>query len=105
MLTFLEVGSGGNLAQGSGYMPEELCQVSPKSHYVSQALHSDPSPLDCRPFFCRWASLWNRLQKRLHVHVVCNIRAFSEYNLNEYCIVFYLELSNGTLSPQIEVGF
>ena len=27
-------------------MPEELCQVSPKSHYVSLALHSDPSP--CR---------------------------------------------------------
>ena len=26
-------------------MPEELCQVSPKSHYVSLALHSDPSPL------------------------------------------------------------
>ena len=25
-------------------MPEELCQVSPKSHYVSLALHSDPSP-------------------------------------------------------------
>ena len=25
-------------------MPEELCQVSPKSHYVSIALHSDPSP-------------------------------------------------------------
>ena len=27
-------------------MPEELCQVSPKSHYVSLALHSDPSPYD-----------------------------------------------------------
>ena len=26
-------------------MPEKLCQVSPKSHYVSLALHSDPSPL------------------------------------------------------------
>ena len=26
-------------------MPEELCQVSLKSHYVSLALHSDPSPL------------------------------------------------------------
>ena len=26
-------------------MPEELFQVSPKSHYVSLALHSDPSPL------------------------------------------------------------
>ena len=25
-------------------MPEELCQVSPKLHYVSIALHSDPSP-------------------------------------------------------------
>ena len=25
-------------------MPEELCQVSSKSHYVSLALHSDPSP-------------------------------------------------------------
>ena len=25
-------------------MPEELRQVSPKSHYVSLALHSDPSP-------------------------------------------------------------
>ena len=25
-------------------MPEELCQVSPKSHYVSLALHSVPSP-------------------------------------------------------------
>ena len=25
-------------------MPEELCQVSPKLHYVSLALHSDPSP-------------------------------------------------------------
>ena len=25
-------------------MPEELCQVSPKSHYVSLALHLDPSP-------------------------------------------------------------
>ena len=28
-----------------GQMPEELCQVSPKSHYVSLALHSDPSLL------------------------------------------------------------
>ena len=27
-------------------MPEELCQVSPKSHYVSLALHSDPSPFE-----------------------------------------------------------
>ena len=27
-------------------MPEELCQVSPKSHYVSLALHSDPSPFN-----------------------------------------------------------
>ena len=26
-------------------MPEELCQVSLKSHYVSLALHSDTSPL------------------------------------------------------------
>ena len=25
-------------------MPVKLCQVSPKSHYVSLALHSDPSP-------------------------------------------------------------
>ena len=25
-------------------MPEELCQVSPKSHYVSLAQHSDPNP-------------------------------------------------------------
>ena len=25
-------------------MPEELCQVSPKSHNVSLASHSDPSP-------------------------------------------------------------
>ena len=25
-------------------MPDELCQVSPKSHYISLALHSDPSP-------------------------------------------------------------
>ena len=32
--------------RGSGYMPEELCQVSSKSHYVSLALHSDPSPYD-----------------------------------------------------------
>ena len=30
---------------GSGYMPEELCQVSPKPHYVSLASHSDPNPL------------------------------------------------------------
>ena len=29
-------------------MPEELCQVSPKTHYVSLALHSDPSPLVLR---------------------------------------------------------
>ena len=27
-------------------MPEELCQVSPKSQYVSLALHSDPSPFE-----------------------------------------------------------
>ena len=27
-------------------MPEELCQVSPKSHYVSLALHLDPSLFD-----------------------------------------------------------
>ena len=27
-------------------MPEELCQVSPKSHYGVLALHSDPSPYD-----------------------------------------------------------
>ena len=27
-------------------MPEELCHVSPKSHYVSLALHSDPSPFN-----------------------------------------------------------
>ena len=26
-------------------MPEELCQFPPKSHYVSLAQHSDPSPL------------------------------------------------------------
>ena len=26
-------------------MPEKLCQVSPKLHYGSLALHSDPSPL------------------------------------------------------------
>ena len=26
-------------------MPEELCQVSPKSHYGVLASHSDPSPL------------------------------------------------------------
>ena len=32
--------------RGSGYMPEELCQVSPKLHYVSLSLHSDPSPYD-----------------------------------------------------------
>ena len=25
-------------------MPEELCQVSPKSHYGVLASHSDPSP-------------------------------------------------------------
>ena len=25
-------------------MPEELCQVSPKSHYVSLASHQDPNP-------------------------------------------------------------
>ena len=31
-------------------MPEELCQVSPKSHYVSLALHSDPSPYKTRSF-------------------------------------------------------
>ena len=30
--------------RGSGYMPEELCQVSPKLHYVSLASHSDPNP-------------------------------------------------------------
>ena len=27
-------------------MPGELCQVSPKSHYVVLALHSDPSPFN-----------------------------------------------------------
>ena len=32
--------------RGSGYMSEELCQVSPKSHYGVLASHSDPSP--CR---------------------------------------------------------
>ena len=32
--------------RGSGHMPEELCQVSPKSHYVSLALHFDPSPFN-----------------------------------------------------------
>ena len=32
-------------------MPEELCQVSPKSHYVSLALHSDPSPFEFLPIF------------------------------------------------------
>ena len=40
--------------RGSGHMPEELCQVSPKSHYVSLALHSDPSPFrepKCRFLF------------------------------------------------------
>ena len=37
---------------GSGHMPEELCQVSPKSHYVSLALHSDPSPLQIGMFNC-----------------------------------------------------
>ena len=40
-------------------------------------------------------------KKRLHGQVVCNTRAFSEYNLNEYCIVFYLESSNATLSLEI----
>ena len=33
-------------------MPEELCQVPPKSHYVSLALHSDPSPLCSFCFSC-----------------------------------------------------
>ena len=28
---------GETLYSGSGYMPEELCQVSPKLHYVSLA--------------------------------------------------------------------
>ena len=27
-------------------MPEELCQVSPKSHYGVLASHSDPSPFE-----------------------------------------------------------
>ena len=45
-------------------MPEELCQISPKSHYVSLALHSDPSPFRSygfeeiskkkRPLVCGW---------------------------------------------------
>ena len=40
---------GGNCYMGSGHMPEEPCQVSPKSHYGVLASHSDPSPLDkCR---------------------------------------------------------
>ena len=38
--------------RGSGHMPEELCQVSTKSHYVSLALHSDPSPLQIGMFNC-----------------------------------------------------
>ena len=31
-------------------MPEELCQVSPKSHYGVLASHSDPSPLNSSLF-------------------------------------------------------
>ena len=31
-------------------MPEERCQVSPKLHYISLALHSDPSPWEKEDF-------------------------------------------------------
>ena len=47
-------------------MPEELCQVSPKSHYVSLALHSDPSP--CNSIFYSPASVKNWNWKPLFTH-------------------------------------
>ena len=49
---------------GSGYMSEELCQVSPKSHYVSLALHSDPSPYKSQTLLmgCGQLSMWPTYQ-------------------------------------------
>ena len=39
-------------------MPEELCQVSPKSHYVSLASHSDPNPSDTMAQTPPWVPGW-----------------------------------------------
>ena len=39
-------------------MPEELCQVSPKSHYVSLASHSDPNPCNYHSPYVNQISHW-----------------------------------------------
>ena len=68
-------------------MPEELCQVSPKSHYVALALHSDPSPLD-KDELWKWSHKWN--SQEMHcVGVKWSLRFLNDWN---YGVILTLQL-------------
>ena len=84
-------------------MPEELYQVSPKSHYVSLVLHSDPSPLILsasiqankqHPFFFQVTSL-TTIQATMTTHLATATATIASVKFFDNVIIIWENFERG----------